>query len=76
MSTTISAPAFKGFQTGTASQGVSAMLRQFFAGVVQYLRQAEAKRRAVAHLKTLDSHLLADIGIDRTEIEFAVNGGK
>lgn len=41
----------------------------------QSLRRWSAARQAIRHLSGLDSYLLDDVGIDRSEIVEAVRGG-
>jgi len=58
-------------QTGRAATGIGQSVANIFRGMVDAYR----KNRAVGDLRQLDKRMLADIGIDRSEIVSAVYGG-
>ncbi len=47
----------------------------FFSGLVDRFRRYLEFRAAVNELQSMDDHLLQDIGITRTEIEYHAKGG-
>jgi uncharacterized protein YjiS (DUF1127 family) len=58
-----------------ASQGADAQagtLQSVLHGVLQAIRSFSS-RRAVAKLADLDEHLLADIGLDRSDVKAALD---
>ena len=58
-------------QTGKAASGIGQSVANMFREMVDAYR----KNRAVGDLRQLDNRMLADIGIDRSEIVSAVYGG-
>ena len=47
----------------------------FFGGLVARIKKYLEYRAAVNELQSMDDHLLQDIGITRTEIEYFAKGG-
>jgi uncharacterized protein YjiS (DUF1127 family) len=56
--------------------GIIGLVGALFARAVHALRTEYAVRKAVSQLQSLDDHLLADIGMDRGEIERIVRSGR
>jgi uncharacterized protein YjiS (DUF1127 family) len=61
-----------------AAKGHSALTKMLgrFASVLQAIAEEVWRRRAIQKLRSLDPHLLKDIGISYGEIEHAVRGGR
>ncbi|MEM9360785.1 MAG: DUF1127 domain-containing protein [Pseudomonadota bacterium] len=58
-------------QTEKAASGIGQVIMSMFSGMLSSYR----KNRAISDLRQLDDRMLADIGIDRSEITSAVYGG-
>ncbi len=49
-------------------------MRHVISGALRRLRAWRSRRLAIRELERLDEHLLADIGLDRGQIRYAVDG--
>ena len=49
-------------------------MRRVISGALRRLRTWRSHRLAIRELERLDEHLLADIGLDRGQIRYAVDG--
>ena len=52
------------------------MLSRLFSACLDRIARHFVHRAAIAHLRGLDDHRLRDIGIERSQIEAAVRGGR
>ncbi|MCH6587364.1 MAG: DUF1127 domain-containing protein [Proteobacteria bacterium] len=49
-------------------------MRRAILGALRRLRAWRCRRLAIRELERLDEHLLADIGLDRGQIRFVIDG--
>ena len=56
------------------SGATAGAMRRAILGALRRLRAWRCRRLAIRELERLDAHLLADIGLDRGQIRFVVDG--
>ncbi|HZD25245.1 MAG TPA: DUF1127 domain-containing protein [Alphaproteobacteria bacterium] len=66
------ARALRAQQVAIVFGGIARRVKALFAGFGEQMRE----RQAIAQLRGMDSRMLADIGLNRTEIEVAVKRGR